>query len=58
MLVDHVGMWDREGAEKKKEIQSYIRLIEISQSVPMKSQYFASFVGSQELVTALAVQVI
>jgi hypothetical protein len=24
-------MWDREGAEKKKEILSYIRLIEISQ---------------------------
>jgi aconitate hydratase len=44
-LVGHVSEWDREGAEKKNETQSFTRSTVTSQSVLMETNTMA-FVGS------------
>jgi aconitate hydratase len=50
-------MWDREGAEKKNETQSFTRSTVTSKRADGNPNTMA-FVGSPELVTAMAVQVI
>jgi aconitate hydratase len=45
--------WDREGAEKKNETQSFTRSTVTSQSVLMETNTMA--LGSPELVTAMAI---
>jgi aconitate hydratase len=54
MLVGHVSEWDREGAEKKNETQSFTRSTVTSKRADGNPNTMA-FVGSPELVTAMAI---
>jgi aconitate hydratase len=57
MLADLVGMWDREGAEKKKtQYHCYFFNRNFSKACRWKSQHIG-FCGITELVTALAIAV-